>query len=96
MNAHTPGPWHIGLKPGPTIYGPKGEQVADMIVPMIGIVEHSANARLIAAAPGLLFALESLESAVTHYFRDFEYLHPDIASPMKVARAAIAKARGEL
>ena len=23
---HTPGPWHVGLKPGPMVYGPQGEQ----------------------------------------------------------------------
>ena len=27
---HTPTPWHVGMKPGPFIYGPQGEQVADM------------------------------------------------------------------
>jgi len=29
MNKHTPGPYHVGMKPGPIIYGPRGEQIAD-------------------------------------------------------------------
>lgn len=28
--AHTPLPWHVGMKPGPMIYGPQGEQIADL------------------------------------------------------------------
>lgn len=27
---HTPTPWHVGMKPGPFIYGPQGEQIADL------------------------------------------------------------------
>jgi len=26
----TPSPWHVGMKPGPIIYGPQGEQIADL------------------------------------------------------------------
>jgi hypothetical protein len=29
MTPKTALPWHIGMKPGPIIYGPLGEQVAD-------------------------------------------------------------------
>ncbi len=29
MTPKTQLPWHIGMKPGPVIYGPLGEQVAD-------------------------------------------------------------------
>ena len=29
VKPHTSLPWHIGMKPGPMIYGPLGEQVAD-------------------------------------------------------------------
>lgn len=53
---HTAAPWHIGMHPGPNIYGPVGELVADMTVPMLPNAEHRANARLIAAAPDLLQA----------------------------------------
>mgnify|MGYP000849039856 FL=1 len=29
MTPKTQLPWHIGMKPGPMVYGPLGEQVAD-------------------------------------------------------------------
>jgi len=57
---HTPGPWHIGMKPGPIVYGPQGEQVANMLPCMLERDEHNANVRLIAAAPALLEALAAL------------------------------------
>lgn len=53
MTKHTPGPWHVGMKPGPIIYGTKGDQVADLRG-FLDIEETSANARLIAAAPDLI------------------------------------------
>ena len=55
---HTKGPWHIGMKPGPIIYGEVGEQIADMSSSMLERDEHIANARLIAAAPELLEAAQ--------------------------------------
>lgn len=58
MTKHTPGPWHIGMKPGPMIYGSKGEQVADLTARLLPDDETTGNARLIAAAPELLAALE--------------------------------------
>jgi hypothetical protein len=61
---HTPGPWHIGMRPGPIVYGPKGEQVADMIPCMLFREEHIANTRLIAAAPELLAALRDVVEAI--------------------------------
>lgn len=61
-NAHTPGPWHIGMKPGPIIYGPLGEQVVDCRQGFIGIGENAGNARLIASAPELLAALELIHA----------------------------------
>jgi len=79
---HTPGPWHVGMRPGPMIYGPNGEQVADMRRPaMVDDDEHAANARLIAAAPdGYALAV-----AVSHHFQDTD-------SPLgAMARAILAK-----
>ncbi len=77
---HTAGPWHVGMKPGPMVYGLNGEQVADLRADVLVNNERAANARLIAAAPELLAALQ-------------ETLR---ASPMgphvKRAQAAIAKA----
>lgn len=64
MSKHTKGPWHVGMKPGPIVYGPQGEQVANMFVPMLPEVEHYANARLIAAAPEMYEVLEELAGII--------------------------------
>lgn len=63
---HTPGPWHLGMKPGPIVYGPQGEQVANMHVAMLDQEEHRANARLIALAPQLKEHLERLIHITSH------------------------------
>jgi len=56
VRTHTPGPWHIGMKPGPMVYGPQGEQVADLRADLLPKDERLANSRLIVAAPDLLQA----------------------------------------
>lgn len=58
--------------------------------------EVEANARLIAAAPDLLEALEDLESDIAGRF-DMEdpSTNPGIKFAIEAARAAIAKATGE-
>ena len=66
---HTPGPWHIGLKPGPLVYGPQGEQIVGLNV-MLDSDEVLANAKFIAAAPAmyeaLLLAVQALEELAQH------------------------------
>ena len=76
---HTPGPWRIG-DAGFTVFGPpKPGALAETIAP----VKSRANARLIAAAPDLLAALQAaLPIGGPH-----RWWHDD-------ARAAIAKATG--
>lgn len=72
--AHTPGPWHIGEPPLVVpaachikLYAPSGEigvlhrELDDDPTDDLSIAEHHANARLIAAAPDLLKAIEELE-----------------------------------
>lgn len=59
----TQGPWHIGIKPGPIVYGPQGEQVADFRVPMIEDAENKANAQATAALPDCLSALSTVFEA---------------------------------
>ena len=54
---HTPGPWHVGLKPGPMVYGPQGEQIVGLNV-MLDSDEVLANAKFIAAAPAMYEALQ--------------------------------------
>lgn len=91
-NEHTPGPWKFGHLGTEAFWiGPDYNQtpVAHVDHDMEYARDNSrANARLIAAAPELLEALENLANAAS--------ATPGFASPMflKDARAAIAKARG--
>lgn len=97
---HTPGPWAIGMRGGANscvIYARDGaDQFNDSGVAQIfGLYQNQpienqrdatalANARLIAASPDLLAALE----ATMHYVpKDSAFTYP-------AARAAIAKAKG--
>ena len=54
---HPPGPWHVGLKPGPMVYGPQGEQIVGLNV-MLDSDEVLANAKFIASAPAMYEALQ--------------------------------------
>lgn len=100
MSKHTAGPWE--LKNTADIFTPLGAtnaegiaapsndgwHIADCDMGGLCLAEVKANARLIAAAPDLLEALESALTAA-----EFEK-HP--ARPWhSQARAAIAKARGQ-
>lgn len=86
---HTPAPWDITEHEDKLYIG--NLQSSELAV----VCGTKANARLIAAAPELLEALDRL---VTYYAgsgintREFsEDLHP-----VNIARSAIAKARGEV
>ena len=90
-NGHTPGPWIARKTGGQGWPGQRGwaidfnedqEQVVDFVY-------EEADARLIAAAPDLLEALEELLQLI-------EIERPDwLHTEQHRARAAIAKARGE-
>ena len=73
---HTPGPWHIGERHPSRV-------IAD-------VAEDLANARLIAAAPELLTALEACDRLAS--------CQSDLSLAMgavrTLARAALAKAKG--
>lgn len=88
---HTPGPWEVKQFGGPQISGPEGYAICTMwgalsVDELAG--QDAANARLIAAAPELLGALD----------RAVQRLEGDWAATEEVdmARAALAKARGEV
>lgn len=100
---HTPGPWHACCLDGPAhyVFGPNGDETIcglnhndpnePTFDPHLGVItvdQRRANARLIAAAPELLAALESiLAEADGGWFSE---------SPVaKQARTAIKKARGQ-
>jgi hypothetical protein len=58
-HTHTPSPWHLGKRGGnPAIYGKDGTEVAEILHGLTP--EWRDNARLIAAAPEMLEALESI------------------------------------
>ena len=88
---HTPGPWRVWTPP------PNGEQcIGDSKGLMVAVAttgitfnETLANARLIAAAPDLLEALQAIIESVD---RNGAAILTELES---AARAAIAKAQGE-
>ena len=107
MSAHTPGPWKASRRYADTIVieGDGGYRHivgvgADEITESGGeemSAEQEANARLIAAAPELLAALERLTD-VTQWL-DVSFASEDeeaeAEEALGVAQAAIAKARGK-
>lgn len=59
-HTHTQSPWHLGKRAGnPAIYGKDGAEIAEILHELTP--EWRENARLIAAAPELLAALEDAE-----------------------------------
>ena len=109
---HTPGPWHRGsdfndnrfvifpetgrmrLEPG---QGTVLYSIAK-VVDSFSEDEDDANARLIAAAPDLLKALEGLMQEATGYLSDLSRHQVDattLTGAIKIARRAIKKVQGE-
>lgn len=84
MKTYTPAPWHVGMKPGPIVYGPLGEQVADLRSDLLPKDEHLSNLKLITSAPILLEALEAI-------LRADIYMH-ERRDALEKARLAVAKA----
>ena len=82
---HTPGPWSIA-----------GYHVGTMGVTVASVIyaagAERANARLIAAAPDLLAALERIANSEEYHGDTFSC---DFETLQSVARAAIAKATGQ-
>ena len=92
---HTPGPWRV-LRPGPGIdYNWHVTDEMDTFVAHVFGFSHAVdeqsriNASLIAAAPDLLEALQSLVDMDVAYLRG-----PKVAEAVKNALAAIDKATG--
>jgi len=96
MNKHTPGPWEIHEEN--TVLGPKLDDKSIWLRPIVlqsktGI--KLEDARLIAAAPDLLDAIQDLLNQFEQRGIFVDPQHPDRISVNK-ARAAIAKAKGEV
>lgn len=84
MTEHTPGPWKCdSSRVHTSIETNEGLHIAMVSYGNVTMEKHLANARLIAAAPELLEALE--------YYID----NGDDHKAIDKARAAIAKAKGE-
>ena len=93
QTTHTPGPWSLrmtGWQTNPAaIYSPRRPGAVACIPARTSVPldEQSANARLIAAAPDLLAALQwAVETADTEQYEADWYA---------AARVAIAKAKGQ-
>ena len=105
---HTPGPWHIStLETTPHTIHHGGGQLASVTLPPYPnernkltwhghtLAESEANARLIAAAPELLAALEKMCDVVAAAsFKGFSPTEKD-GNDYNDARSAIAKAKGQ-
>lgn len=92
---HTPGPWHIGLRQAEKIiYDKTGWAVANATVyhGKEDAEQVKANARLIAAAPDMLAALQEVVDAYQRHFAVMPIVWQTIDD---IASAAIAKAKGE-
>lgn len=96
--SHTPGPWRVG-DAGATVFGPRTDAPSPRTVARITAKpcasdEDRANARLIAAAPDLLEALERI--AGYEYRADRRHTRmvgvEEIETTKCIARAAIRKA----
>lgn len=97
MSKHTKGPWEVNAIDDDTQTGEvvvwellEGKVIgAEIVVPSIWLDDEQAiaNANLITAAPDLLDALEGCLEALRAY-------NPECGQAM-MARAAIAKAKGE-
>jgi hypothetical protein len=84
-----PGPWHtLDTDRGIYIIGPSSSLLAIVQPYHSNVVQNEANARLIASAPDLLEALQSLVANLAE---------GDFISETRIdaARAAITKATGE-
>ena len=96
MTKHTPGPWTTTIRDGhakgprPVITAPAVDRVA-VVSGSNGDDAMHANAKLIAAAPELLDALDSLVLAC-----ELPGDHCEVEQALPAARAAISKAVGGL
>lgn len=82
---HTPGPWYLNID---TVHIRKGVNIQPVTHHMDA--QGMADARLIAAAPNLLEALQTLTNMAESFAEELHAGHPDVVT----AREAIAKATG--
>lgn len=94
-NGHTPGPWEPYEHPNGSACIAVGQAGGDFYEAHTTCYLNSeANARLIAAAPELLDALECLKCELILSDVDMDYIESHFRPWLDKAAAAIAKARG--
>jgi hypothetical protein len=97
MSNHTSGPWHVNAVLNGKIVGDEtAKEFASLQVCgsncTVATVYHRSDARLIAAAPDLLAALQRIEDGAVMYGRE-NWTHAEtVCEYQKIAREAIAKA----
>jgi hypothetical protein len=101
MTQHTPGPWNVEkCRYGFAVYAKTGDAVVktEDVEGRYGAIDNEADARLIAAAPELLAALEGMEKWASSIHDGYPPSTASIAAApyREAARAAIAKATGEV
>ena len=95
---HTPGPWHVDIVIGgehiPAIFAGrvKVASINPYLVGQDNAGDRMANARLIAAAPDLL---EALQFVGEFYQRNFDVMPVAFETVIAIADAALAKAEGK-
>ena len=99
---HTPGPWRIAAETwyldfgtyGAVVYLRDSGTVANI---PDDLIRYETRARLIAAAPELLAALQGITAQLEPYIEDEEDtdIRDRLVAWVNGARAAIAKAKGE-
>lgn len=97
MSKHTPGPWVAEFGDDIVIATPSCE-IAVVAYTLAQRGAHTANARLIAAAPELLEAVKAMiewDDREQDHFVDFNVRMDLCKRAFDLARAAIAKATGE-
>jgi hypothetical protein len=93
---HTPGPWHVGKTAPCIVYDDNGWGVANTVNHDRYVYAMQANARLIAAAPDMLAALQAILQGVKHDDTGDGYAEIVLSTDdARTARAAVAKATGE-
>ncbi len=88
---HTPGPWKV--KSGTEVYA-RETPIADAWTFSSSIKVGKANAKLIAAAPDLLEALEACLEALPQESSLPNTIETRIGTILKMVKASIAKAKG--
>ncbi len=98
MNLSTSLPWHVGMKPGPIVYGPKGEQIADFRAEsaMVAPDEARANALAIVQAvngyAAAIEALRGLSAMVRNVLTDSQLDRPQLGGARALCARTIREA----